>query len=225
MKFRFLYIIIFLISFSIYSQKDSLNIDDYYADDQLYLSVHYSQLSEQPSAVSKSNFSYSLSTGFIKDIILNKEGTFSFAAGIGYGYDYFSHELKVDEFNNETSFSTASDITNNKFKVHNLEFPLEVRWRTSTAKEYSFWRIYTGVKFLYNLSNKFDYTSSNASEISYKNVSSFNNLQYGLTFSAGYDEFNINVFYGLTPIFKNASINEEAINTKVLKFGLIFYLL
>ncbi len=225
MKLIVLHSIIILCSFSIYSQKDSLNIGDYYADDQLYLSVHYSQLSEQPSTISKSNFSYSLSTGFIKDIILNKDGTLAIGLGIGYGYDYFSHELKVDEFNDVTLFSTASDLTNNKFKVHNLEFPLEFRWRTSTAKKYSFWRIYTGLKLLYNLSNKFDYTTSNSNEISYKNVNSFNNLQYGLTFSAGYDEFNINIFYGLTPIFKDASINGEIINTKVLKFGLIFYLL
>jgi hypothetical protein len=56
-------------------------------------------------------------------------------------------------------------------------------------------------------------------------VNAYNNLQYGLTLSAGYDEFNINVFYGLTSVFNNAIINGEPIDTSILKFGLIFYIL
>ncbi|TMM29960.1 PorT family protein [Polaribacter aestuariivivens] len=214
-----------VVSFSFYAQKDSLNLGDSYADDQIYVSISYSQLNDQPSLISKSSFSYSLSGGFIKDFILNKQGNISFAAGIGYGYDFFNHKLKVEEQNGTTTFSSDNTINSNFYKSHNIEFPIEFRWRTSTANEYSFWRVYTGVKFLYNISNSFQFEDSNSNKFIYKNVSAYDNLQYGLTLSAGYDEFNINIFYGLSSIFKDAQINNENINTKILKFGLIFYFL
>jgi hypothetical protein len=209
---------------TIYSQKDSLQLGDRYADDQIYLSITYAQFSNQPASVSKSSFSYAISTGFLKDFILNKNGNFSFALGIGYGLDFFNHQLKVEEINATTLFSNATNITSNVFKAHNLELPLEIRWRTSNAKKYDFWRIYTGIKFLYNLSNTFQFTENNVN-FRYKNVSAYRKLQYGLTLSAGYTEFNAYVFYGLTPVFENATINGENINTTILKFGLTFYIL
>ena len=208
-----------------YAQKDSLNLGDRYAEDQIYVSISYAQFYDQPSVISKSNFSYALSGGFIKDFILNKQGSFSLAAGVGYGFDFFNHKLKVEEINNSTVFSSDKTISGNLFKSHNLELPFELRWRTSNANKYNFWRIYAGVKFLYNLSNKFQFKDASNSSFKFSNISSFNKLQYGLTLSAGYDEFNINVFYGLTPVFSESKINGENINTKTLKFGLIYYFL
>ncbi|WP_298781363.1 porin family protein [uncultured Polaribacter sp.] len=206
------------------AQKESLEIGDRYAEDQLYISISYAQFFKQPSTISKSVFSFGVSTGFMKDFILNKKGDFAIALGVGYGYDFFNHELKVEEINNITSFSTSLDLSSNVYKSHNLEFPIELRWRTSNAKKYDFWRIYTGLKFFYNFYNQFEFTESSV-DFSSKNVNSYNKFQYGLTLSAGYDEFNINVFYGLTPIFKDATLNGENINTSILKFGLIFYIL
>lgn len=207
------------------AQRDALEIGDRYAEDQLYVSISYAQLNKQPSIIGKSNFSYSFSTGFMKDIILNRQGTFAIAGGAGLGYSLFSHQLKVDEVNGATVFENGDLISDNVFSTFNLEVPIELRWRTSTANKYSFWRVYTGIKFLYNLNNSFRYLDANQVEVAYKNVSAFENLQYGLTLSAGYDEFNINFFYGLNPIFKNASINGEVLGTRILQFGLIFYLL
>lgn len=208
-----------------FAQKDSLNLGDRYADDQIYITVSYAQFYNQPKEISKSNFSYALSFGFIKDLILNKQGNISVAAGVGYGFDFFNHKLKVDGSNNETVFSSDADINANLFKSHNLEFPLEFRWRTSTANKYNFWRVYTGIKFTYNISNKFQFDDKNGTTYKYSNISNYNKLQYGLTLSTGYDEFNINIYYGLTPVFNNSNIGGENINTKILKFGLIFYLL
>lgn len=208
-----------------FAQKDSLNLGDRYAEDQIYVAVSYAQFVDQPQEIFKSNFSYGLSVGFLKDVILNKQGNVSIAAGVGYGFDFFNHELKVEEINNATDFSSDATISANLFKSHNLEFPLEFRWRTSTANKYSFWRIYGGIKFSYNFSNKFQFDDDNGNTFKYQDVSNYNKLQYGLTLSTGYDEFNINLYYGLTPVFENSTINGEVINTKILKFGLIFYLL
>ncbi|WP_397445255.1 porin family protein [Polaribacter sp. R77954] len=219
---NFLWLLFFVSNF--FAQKDSLQIGDKYSEDQIYASISYAQLYDQPSPITKSGFSYAFSTGFIKDITFNKRGNIAIAIGIGYGLDFFNHELKVEENNGVSVFSQGQSLASNVFKTHNLEFPLELRWRTSTAKRYDFWRIYAGVKFLYNLSNTFEF-EENLNSISYNNVSSYNPFQYGLTLSAGYDEFNVNFYYSLTPIFKNAFINGEEINSSILKFGLIFYIL
>ena len=225
MRNRFTLLYFLLISFLTFAQKDSLSLGDRYADDQIYFSVSYSQLYNQPTGITKSNFSYALSGGFIKDIILNKSGTIAIAGGIGLGYDFFNHELKVDEVGGTTVFTNDITTSKNIFKSYNLEFPFEIRWRTSTAIKYNFWRIYTGVKFLYNLDNNFQYIDANSNLIKYRKVSSYNKLQYGLTISAGYDAFTMNVFYGLSPVFKNGLLNGKAVDTKILKFGLIFYFL
>ena len=225
MRNRFILLYFLLITFLTFAQKDSLSLGDSYADDQIYFSVSYSQLYDQPTEISKTNFSYALSGGFIKDVILNKSGTIAIAGGIGLGYDFFNHELKVDEVDETTVFTNDITTSKNIFKSYNLEFPFEIRWRTSTAIKYNFWRIYTGVKFLYNLDNNFQYVDANSNLIKYRKVSSYNKLQYGLTISAGYDAFTMNVFYGLSPVFKNALLNEKAVDTKILKFGLIFYFL
>ncbi len=217
--------ILFLFSATLgFAQKDSLSIGDRYADDQLYFSVSYVQLISQPTTITRSGFSYEFTTGFIKDIILNKEGTFSFGLGVGYGYQNITHQLKVEEANNTTIFGNAAGLTDNAFSSHNLEFPLELRWRASTANKYDFWRIYTGVKFSYNLRNNFDFIE-NGNAINYTDVSAFNKLQYGLTLSIGYDAINAYLYYPLTPVFENATFNGESIDTKTLKFGVIFYLL
>ena len=210
--------------FNTYAQRDSLQLGDRYAEDQIYVSISYAQFGKQPTGITRSTFSYGVSTGFLKDFILNKKGNISVAAGVGYGFDFFNHELRVEEINNSTLLNPSGDIGSNVFKAHNLEFPLELRWRTSTAKRYDFWRIYAGIKFLYNFSNTFQFTE-NAIDFKYKNVSAYRKLQYGLTLSAGYTEFNAYLFYGLTPIFNSATINGENINSNVLKFGLIFYIL
>lgn len=214
---------VFILSFSVNAQKDSLQLGDKYAEDQLYISVSYAQFFNQPKAISRSGFSYALSTGFIKDFILNKKGNISIAAGIGYGFDFFNHNLKVEEVSTNTVFNTSGN-SSNVFKSHNLEFPIEFRWRTSNAIKYDFWRVYGGIKFLYNLSNSFK-TEEGVSIVEYKNVSSYNKLQYGLTLSAGFEKYNFNLFYNLTPIFEDATFNGEQLDTSIIKFGLIFYIL
>jgi hypothetical protein len=209
---------------NLFAQKDSLQLGDRYAEDQIYASISYAQFFNQPKEISRSSFSYAISVGFIKDIVLNKRGNISVAFGVGYGFDFFNHELKVEEINNVTVFNISNNFSSNVFKAHNLEIPLEFRLRTSTAKKYDFWRIYGGVKFLYNFSNQFEFVE-NSTKFNYQNVSAYNKFQYGLSLSLGYDEVNINLFYNLTPTFNNATINGEAINSSILKFGLIFYIL
>ena len=211
-------------SMASFAQKDSLELGDRYAEDQLYVMISYNQFFDQPAQVKGSGFSYGLSTGFIKDFTLNKQGSLSVGLGVGYNLDFFNHGLKISEVNNVVTFDVARTLTSNELLVHNLEFPFEIRFRNSTAKVYKFWRVYLGVKASYNLSNTFKFNDGTDS-FSFKNVSRYNKWQYGLTLSVGYDAFTAHAYYGLNPILKDSSLGTTDISTKIMRIGLIFYLL
>jgi hypothetical protein len=219
-------IFLFLIAYSLPSvaQKDSLQLGDRYAEDQLYMIVSYNQLFNQPAMVKGSGFSYGLSTGFMKDLILNKQGSISMALGVGYNFDLLNHGLTISEENNDITFEVDNLGATNKLLLHNLEFPFELRWRGSDAQTYKFWRVYMGVKASYNLSNNFKFTNETDS-FSFSNVSNYNTWQYGLTLSVGYDVFTAHVYYGLNPILKDTSLGTADISSKIMRIGLIFYLL
>ena len=219
-------IFLFFITCSLTSvaQKDSLQLGDRYAEDQLYVMVSYNQLFNQPAMVKGSRFSYGLSTGFMKDLILNKQGSISMALGVGYNFDLLNHGLTISEENNDITFQADNSGATNKLLLHNLEFPFELRWRGSDAQTYNFWRVYMGVKASYNLSNNFKFTNETNS-FSYSNVSNYNTWQYGLTLSVGYDVFTAHVYYGLNPILKDTSLGTADISSKIMRIGLIFYLL
>ena len=207
-----------------FSQKDSLQLGSKYAEDQLYFLISYNQLFDQPSLVKGSGFSYGLSAGFMKDLILNKKGSISLALGFGYNYDLLNHGLTIAKENNEVTFQVDNYGAINTLTIHNLEFPFEFRWRNSDAQTYKFWRVYMGVKASYNVSNNFKFTDQSNS-FSYKNVSRFNSWQYGLTLSVGYDVFTAHMYYGLTPMLKDTMLGTTDISSKTMRIGLIFYFL
>ena len=207
-----------------FSQKDSLQLGSKYAEDQLYFLISYNQLFDQPSLVKGSGFSYGLSAGFMKDLILNKKGSISLALGFGYNYDLLNHGLTIAKENHEVTFQVDNSGAINTLTIHNLEFPFEFRWRNSDAQTYKFWRVYMGVKASYNVSNNFKFTDQSNS-FSYKNVSRFNSWQYGLTLSVGYDVFTAHMYYGLTPMLKDTMLGTTDISSKTMRIGLIFYFL
>ena len=228
----YLLLIFILIGFLGFSQNENTDASKLYKDyreDQFYASVTYNILNEKPNGVSQSGFSSGFHFGFIRDMPINEKRNVSIGLGLGVSTNSYNQKnVLIEEINKTISFSKIDEsdynVSKNKFATYLVEVPLEIRWRTSTARRYDFWRIYTGIKFLYNLSNTFQFTE-NSIDYRYKNVSAYRKLQYGLTFAAGYTEFNAYLFYGLTPVFDKASINGEDINSNILKFGLIFYIL
>ncbi|CAA0246931.1 conserved hypothetical protein [Tenacibaculum maritimum] len=220
-------IILFLfmsVVFKCISQEKQLQLVDRYWEDQLYLGVTYNILDRQPLGVSDSGFSYGLSGGYIKDIPFNRKGRFAIGIGLGYSFDSFNHGYKILIINDKIIFDIDNIRLSNELKLHNIEFPLEFRFRTSTVKDYRFWRVYGGAKISYNFSNSFGYEE--AGEIlTFKDVSRYNKWQIGLSLSTGYGAFNFYMYYGITPMFKRAIVGAKNINTRVMKFGLIFYIL
>ncbi len=102
--------------------------------------------------------------------------------------------------------------------------PFEFRWRTSTPEKYSFWRIYGGIKFAYLITAKTKFTDSEV-VLTTKNIPEFNRIQYGATLAAGYGNWNLYFYYGLSPLFNDALFNGKKIDLKDVNIGLKFYIM
>jgi hypothetical protein len=220
---KILFIIIVANSLFTFSQLKEEK-EGYYLEDQIYLKISYNLLDKLPKNISQSGFSNSFSLGFIRDFPINKQRNFGFGLGVGYGFETYFHNLKITDINNTTQFEYFNEnFDSNKLKINQLEVPFEVRWRTSTVEKYKFWRIYSGIKVNYIFISKSVF-NINEKQV-YKNINALNKIQYGLTVAAGYGTFNFFIYYGLSPLFKDANLNGEKIEIKEIKFGLQFYIL
>ncbi|WCO01976.1 porin family protein [Psychroserpens ponticola] len=204
-------------------------VDDKYREDQFYLSVTYNLLGNKPDGVSQSGFSSGYHFGFIRDMPINKRRNLALGVGLGFSSNSYNQTLQISENNADYQYVILNDndieYTKNKFTTYLIEFPIEFRWRTSTATDYDFWRIYTGVKFGYVLFNSSKF-NSNDGDIKLSNIDDFNAFQYGLTFSAGYSNISFHLYYGLNGIFSNAKlVDGEAIDMKSIRIGLMLYIL
>jgi len=205
------------------------DIDSLYREDQFYIGVTYNLLENKPIDLSQSGFSFGFHMGFIRDMPINKNRNMAIGLGLGYSTNSFIQNLLIREDDlGMVSYSILDDTSTyskNKFSTHLIEIPLEFRWRTSTATDYNFWRIYTGFKVGYLISSKTKYTGD-LGTLNFSDIDTFNKFQYGLTLSAGYSTWNFYVFYTLNPIFTNdVRLNGSDLNMNTVNMGLIFYIL
>jgi len=220
--------LIYILLFSILSYSQINEVDDKYREDQIYFGVFYNSLINSPTDFNQNKFSSSINLGFIRDIPLNKTRNFGIGLGLGYSNSSFHNNLKFSNINNQLDVKIVSDLdsfTKNKWVLNELEFPFEIRWRTSTPENYKFWRIYFGLKTSYIISSKVKYESSSNNQ-TIRNLP-FNNFQSGFTLNAGNNTWNLGVYLGLQPLFdKEFTKNHINIkNIKQFKVGLIFYIL
>ena len=147
--------------------------------------------------------------------------------GLGLSTGSFHNNLKLSSLNNQFDANIINDsqsFTKNKWTLNELEFPFEIRWRTSTAENYKFWRIYFGIKTSYVFSSKHVFESSSGKEIT--RDLPFNKLQTGFTLNAGNNTWNLGLYLGLQPLFKEEFTDKhlEIADIKQFKVGLIFYI-
>ena len=199
-------------------------INEKYLEDQIYLSLTYNALINNPDNVTQNGFSGGIAFGFIKDIPLNYKRNIGFGLGVGYSYNSYIQNLKITYVNQSTSFEIAKDFKVNRFGFSAIEFPFELRWRNSSPVKYKFWRIYGGVKISYILSAKTKYEDV-VETLTTKNIDEFNKFQYGLTLATGFSTWNLYIYYGLNPFFKNVDFNGSKLNLKDLNIGLKFYIM
>ncbi|WNH14285.1 porin family protein [Thalassobellus suaedae] len=204
-------------------------IDSLYKEDQFYIGVTNNLFGNKPADLSQSGFSSGFHLGFIKDMPINNNRNVAIGIGMGYSVNSFNENLLISKDNlGAVSYTILDDdktYTKNKFSRHLLELPLEFRWRTSTPSEYNFWRIYTGFKFSYMFAHTTKYIGDLGS-FKYTDIEDFNKFQYALTLSAGYNTWNIYMYYALNSIFSNnVNVDGQSLNMNAIKIGLMFYIL
>ncbi|MFS4466878.1 porin family protein [Maribacter sp. 2210JD10-5] len=198
-----------------------------YFEDQFYMGVTYNFVRNKPEGFSQRSLSYGLQGGFIKDVPLNASRTRAIGIGIGLALNSYYSNLAVRESNSGFTYVFEEDIVDfrrSKVEEHLVEFPLEFRWRNSTADDHRFWRIYTGLKAAYVINARSKLVTEDFKDGFFN--TDVTNFQYGLTFNAGYNTFNIHIYYALSDLFnEEVSINGEALGFRPLRVGLIFYIL
>ena len=230
MKYIYAALFLFLNITICFSQENNTKeIDSLYKEDKFYAGVTYNLLGKIPDNLNQSGFSLGFHLGFIKDIPINKNRNVAFGIGLGYSANSFNQDLLITKSDADNyNYNIIDDngtFSKNKFSVHLIEIPLEFRWRTSTASNYNFWRIYTGFKFGYVLTNSAKY-KGDLGDFKFTNNKDFNEFQYGFTLSAGYNTWNFFLYYALNPIFsQDAQLNDETVDMNAIKIGLMFYIL
>lgn len=209
--------------------RDNKVLDENYREDQFYISITYNVLNKRSSSVTQTGFSPGLHFGFIRDMPINPRRNLAIGIGLGLSANTYNQNLSIIENANTIEFTVYDDrvvnVARNRFSTYLLELPIEFRWRTSTATEYSFWRIYTGFKFGYMFYNN-SVLKSSVGDARLENLDAFNRFQYGITLSAGFNTWNAHFYYNLSTLFDNQSqINGQPIEISAFKIGLIFYIL
>ncbi|HRV54514.1 MAG: porin family protein [Flavobacteriaceae bacterium] len=210
---------------------DSLELYKYYREDQFYVGGGYTLLANKPKNLSQSGFSSFINLGFIRDIPINDKRNFGVGLGLGYALNSVNQNMLIGKGETgeyEYIILSEADInySKNKFQMHILEVPFEIRWRTSTPLKHEFVRVYLGFKAGYVFATRSVFKNSEGTE-KHKGIKDFNSMQYGLTLSAGYNTWNAHIYYGLNPVFENGILtsNGEKINMRTVRIGLMFYLL
>jgi hypothetical protein len=199
-------------------------IDLKYLEDQLYLSFHYNVLNKKNDGIAQRGFSGGIASGFIKDIPINERRNFGIGIGIGYAFNVYVHNLKVEQVNKNTNFSIATDYNTNRFQFQSVEFPFELRWRSSTASKYRFWRIYPGFKVSHLFSAKTKHKDVTGA-VRTNNIPEIIPWQYGFTISIGYGTWNIHLYHGFTHFFDNAILGNDALQLKEMTIAIKFYVI
>jgi hypothetical protein len=216
---RRLVLLLFFLSGIAYAQTDSTFVDTKYLEDQIYVNVAYIKLLNMPEPINQTGFSYGIGLGFIKDLPLNTKRNIGFGIGLGYAFNSIYFNIK------ETSpeLSENIELKSNKVGMHNVEVPVEFRFRTSNPEKYKFWRVYPGFKFSYAFAVNTRLKQREGFDV--EDIIKINKFQYGPTLSVGYNKWNLYVYYGMNEVFSNKISTSYSIGIHDLRLGLIFYIL
>ena len=205
--------------------QDSLLVGRKYFEDQIYTGVTYNTLTYEPNSLEQRGLSTGFQIGFIKDIPINKKGSFALGLGVGYSYSNYNHNLNIST--EEPIYTLITEpYTKNKIVTHSVEIPFELRFRiTSTPTVYQFWRIYIGGKIGYIYSSNFHF-EDDLRDIKIKKLSILNQIYYGPQIAIGYNAINMYAYYNLSPLFvKSESSDTIGVSEiKKISIGLQFYI-
>ncbi|MGB2087998.1 MAG: porin family protein [Psychroflexus salarius] len=235
MKYPLLILIILLTAENI-AQKvdkgaDSITEDtkSFYREDQFYAGISFNLLTNLNNDVQQSGFSGSFDLGIIRDFPFNEASTLALGVGAGININTYNQNVFLGETpdGNDivTALGTSIEYSTNKFSTHVLELPIQLRWRTSTIKDYAFWRVYAGIKLGYVYYFKSTFEQENNTVIQ-TDLDALNRFRTSAFLSFGYNIVNIQIQYDLNPLFNGQFTNTESeIGINPLRLGFIFYIL
>ena len=204
--------------FNILYSQEKKNLS--YKEDQIYFNFNFDFKFKSIEGYQQNGFSRSFNLGLLKDISLNKKGNKAIAFGFGYGYTRLVNNLDIGQ---DLYFNIDGDSAlRNRLSFHSIQFPIELRLRTSTHENFEFWRLYFGYRLNYNFLTK--YKPFFGRETLLKNyVSEFS---HHLSLSIGFNTWNIRFETGLSPIIKIlTSPKKNKVNFYMSSVGLVFYIL
>ena len=226
--------LLFLLVSPVFSQENAsaenaskVKIDSLYREDQFYFGFTLNTLQNKPVGLTQDKFSSGFSAGFLRDFPINKKRTIAIAPGLGFSYNNYNQNLKIEQSNQITTYTIVDPDTSfklNRFSQFLVEVPIEFRWRSSSYESHKFWRIYGGFKMSYLLFDKSVYEDE-LGKIVVTNNKDFNKFLYGAYLSAGYNSINVYAYYGLNSLFQSAKTNTESIDMNSLNVGIMFYIL
>ena len=233
-KLRYLWLLFLfpLLGVSQVESHDSINVNNVdfrYREDQFYFGITYNVLMDTPPGINSRGLTGGIHGGFLRDIPINERRNLAVAMGLGLAYDQLGHNLFIGENPNGSSIFRILDgnvdFSKNRLEMAMVEVPLELRWRTSMATDYRFWRVYAGARIGYAYWYKATFRQA-GNHVDQGRIPEFVPLRLTATLSFGYGTFNFFASYSINPFFKDAHLsNGEELNVKVLKLGLIFYML
>jgi len=232
----YLSILSFFLFFSVFAQEEVVEtkvVDSLYREDQFYFGITYNILQNLPTGITKSKFSPGISVGFLRDMPINKNRTFSIAIGVGYSLSVLRENMYTYDLPDSNGvvtrtyevLSADSFYDKNKQTLSYIDVPLEIRWRASTPESHKFWRIYSGFKVSYLIGDRYKFIND-VQTITIKNNADLNKLQYGCYLAVGWNSVNFYAYYSLNPIFKSTTqLAGQPIKMNTLNVGFMFYIL
>ncbi len=211
--------VVLLLGWKAIAQQDSLYTK--YREDQFYISFALQLQQENISGFKQNGFSNNFQIGFVRDIPLSIKGRTALGLGLGYSYNRLISNLHSDTTGEKPTFSIKENEKNRQ-TYSSLVVPLSFRFRTSTPDRTDFWRIYGGVKYIWNFTA---YYSPFFGKSYYSDFIRKNNTAVFL--SMGYNTWNMFFEYDLNSIYKQ-DIELSVGNLpklQTIKLGLIFYIL
>lgn len=201
--------------------KDSLN----YREDQFYVDLNFALQFNDINEFKQNGFSRSIHLGFIRDYPISTRGDKAIAVGMGYGFVRLVNNINVEQEQGQYLYDVpvVQRALRNVFSYHQLQLPVELRWRTSTLSDYAFWRVYLGYRLSYQFRGQFNPFFGRSMFL--KNQLS--TWQHSLGISLGFNTWNLRFDYSFTPLLQKdiRTIDNKALRLFPVQVGVIFYLL
>ena len=220
-----LVICVLLLSSPTYSQE-SVEVYDRYREDQIYLGVSFLAIVRNQSDFFQRGVSSQFQFGIVRDIPISDDGRWAIGLGLGYSTSQFNSNLfRVSNPDSGFSYRLEAGVSPQNemgYSFQSLEFPIELRWRNSSPLIYKFWRVYGGLKFLWNVTANFKQGNAKNSILD-----QVNRWSSEVFLNFGYNTWNFNLSYELSPVLGAVKLEqkEELLELRLFKIGLIFYLL